>query len=208
MTSSMYFSGSTIHATASTRGSRTSTRSRCSRAIESKSGRSSTATSASAPPACSRSSLMPSHCNKPASSRPRLEETHATASDVVGRRAPAGLTFSPAIAFNNVDFPTPVPPTSARTYALLGKPSRARAVSRVATAALASRPTVFAAAIASSRFSRQRSTLMAPCRRPPRAARPQGLAGVPAQARAPRIACAHLRRSMSGGPRAGRALWR
>ena len=202
----MYFSGSTIHATASTRGSRASTRCRCSRAIESKSGRSSTATSASAPPACSRSSLMPSHCNKPASSRPRLEETHATASDVVGRRAPAGLTFSPAIAFNNVDFPTPVPPTSARTYALLGKPSRARAVSRVATAALASRTSTGSPPGLGT--IRQRSTLMAPCRRPQRAARPQALAGVPAQARAPRIACAHLRRSMSGGPRAGRALWR
>src|SRR5712692_5196771 len=94
MTSSLYFSGSTIHATASTRGSRASTRSRCSGAIESKSGRSITATSAYAPPACSRTWLTPSHWSRPASSLRRLEGTQASASDVVGRRAPAALTFS------------------------------------------------------------------------------------------------------------------
>ena len=51
-TSSLYFSGSTTHATASTRGRSASTLARCSAATESTSGRSRIATSPSCPAAC------------------------------------------------------------------------------------------------------------------------------------------------------------
>jgi len=121
-----------------------------------------------------------------------MRERPAVAAVALGGIALAVIwPFTPAIAFNNVDLPTPVPPASARTYALLGKPSRVRVVSRVATAALASTPSVFAAVIASSRLPKQRSMFTVRCLRPLPAALPRARAWVPARARAPRNARDH-----------------
>ena len=56
-----------------------------------------------------------------------LSATHAMGVPVVGRRALAGLTTSPASALSRLDLPTPVPPTKASTYADPSKPSLCRA---------------------------------------------------------------------------------
>src|SRR5439155_13914594 len=95
--------------------------------------------------------------------------SQATASDVVGRRALAALTFAPARALRRLDLPTPVPPTSARTYTSLGNRTRSFASARTVFAAAVSIPSESAAAIASSRASRQRARFTRRDPRPRRA---------------------------------------
>ncbi len=114
-TASAYFSGSATHATASTSGSRASTRARCSVTIESMSGRSRIATGPKPVDSCSRVSRTSSHSSSGARASRSTRGTHAIGSEVVGRRADAGLTSPPARALSRLDLPTPVPPTRART---------------------------------------------------------------------------------------------
>src|SRR2546423_14961474 len=61
----------------------------------------------------------------PVSSR-ALSATQAMGAPVVGRRALAALTVSPARALSRLDLPTPVPPSQASTYADPSKPSLRR----------------------------------------------------------------------------------
>ena len=70
------------------------------------------------PPTDARSRIVaaPSHDSSGAASSAAPAGTQATGSEVVGRRTPAGLTVSPAIALSRLDLPTPVPPASASTY--------------------------------------------------------------------------------------------
>jgi hypothetical protein len=114
-TASWYFSGSVTQATASTRGRSSSTRSRCDRSTESMSGRSRTATFARPGAPCSFTCVTLSHRSRPSTSRRAVAGTHATGSEVVGRRTDAALTDAPARALSRLDLPTPVPPTSATT---------------------------------------------------------------------------------------------
>ncbi len=113
--SSSYFSGSTTQAMRSTRGSSSSTRVRCAVRCESMSGRSRIATWRSCGSACPTTWRTPSHSKSGVSSPMSCSDAQPTGSSVVGRTARTALTVRPASALRTLDFPTPVPPASART---------------------------------------------------------------------------------------------
>ena len=157
-TASAYFSWSVTHATASTSGSSASTRARCSPATESMSGRSRIATEPRPVVSCSRVSRTSSQSSSGSSASRSVRGIQAIGSAVVGRSAEARLTSPPASALSRLDLPTPVPPTSARTYASPGKPTRRAPVSWAARNGWLSRPRRSAASDASSAAARQRDS--------------------------------------------------
>ena len=95
-----------------------------------------------------------SHSSSGTRSSRSVRGIHAIGWAVVGRRAEAGLTSPPASALSKLDLPTPVPPTSARTYASPGKPRRRVPAAWAARRGSLSRPSWSAASAASSAAAR------------------------------------------------------
>ncbi len=120
------------------------------------SGRSRIATDRSPSDPCSRTSRTSSHSSNGPSDSCSDAGIHATGSLVVGRRTDAGLTAEPASALRRLDLPTPVPPTSASTYASDGNPSRRSPSASVARISSVPIPRTSAASVASRREARHR----------------------------------------------------